>query len=87
MQKRGLVGGATNLKSDHNVVKLAMKGSSDKIEEILTFLRSGRAINNWGARATSVSEDPQDTTLLEEYQVTTANVDQHNWKKNVTFYL
>ena len=49
-------------------------------------MKGGKPLNSWGAKATTV-EELESGPAIDEYQVTTDNVDEFKWKENVTFYL
>jgi len=88
--KRGLDGGASNDEQDNTLVKLTMHGDNGKIEEIVSFFESGKALNSWNAHVTRYKELKQGETNalpIEKHQVTTKNVDDFKWKKNVEMYL
>lgn len=88
MQKRGLEGGASNDRQDTNLVRITMRGDPLVMEGLVTALREGQPINDWGARATSVEDvDDERGILVEAHQVTTTTVDDRNWNPNVTMYL
>ncbi|CEG37474.1 Acylphosphatase-like domain [Plasmopara halstedii] len=88
MQKRGLEGGASNDRQDKNLVRITMRGNPDQMEEIVTALREGNPINDWGAMATSVEDvDSESGMVMEAHQVTTTTVDNRSWNPNVTMFL
>lgn len=93
MIKRGLEGGASNDKSDKQLVRLTVRGENETIEELVELLRNGTTLNDWGAHATEVSEIVDAKTAAEgkewekTHQVTTANVDTKNWNPNVTMFI
>ena len=49
-------------------------------------MRSGKVLNSWNAKVTSLIEEPEGWTL-DQHQVNTDNVDDHNWSPNVKMYL
>jgi acylphosphatase len=83
---RGLIAGATNVKSDPSRVDIALQGDPAKIQGIVDDLRSGKRINSWGARCTSVEVMPEGKSPL-QHEVNTTNVDDIEWQQGVTFYL
>jgi len=90
--KRGLAGGASNDKSNKSRVLFAVEGSNDKIDELVLILKSGQKLNSWGAKCDSVVEQQmhsieEDAICLDQYQVTTNNVDNFRWKSNVEFFI
>lgn len=88
MIKRGLAGGASNDRKDKALVRLTLRGEHDVVDELITVLRSGTALNDWGARASDVREvDRASGFALDAHQVTTANVDARNWNPNVTMFI
>jgi acylphosphatase len=84
--KRGLVAGATNVRSDRTRVDIALQGDPAKIQEIVDGLKSLKRLNSWGAFCQSVEIVSQGTEPL-SHEVNTANVDNIKWKKGVSFYL
>lgn len=88
MRKRDLTGGASNDRVDKTLVRLTLRGDGDTIETLVRDLRSGRELNDWGARATAVDEVERSHGIAADaHQVTTANVDGRNWNPNVTMYI
>jgi acylphosphatase len=85
-QKRSLRAGASNDKQDKELVHFTMSGDNAKIDEMIAFMRSGKELNSWGAKAREVHEH-NTGKALEAHKVTTENVDQFNWAKEVTFYI
>jgi acylphosphatase len=84
--KRGLVAGATNVRSDRSRVDIALQGDPAKIQEIVDGLKSGKKLNSWGANCQAV-EIVADGLEPLAHEVNTANVDNIKWKKGVSFYL
>jgi acylphosphatase len=84
--KRGIVAGATNVKSDRTRVDIALDGDPARIQEIVDGLSSGKKLNSWGANCTSVDVVQEGRGPL-EHEVNTSNVDNIKWKKGVSFYL
>jgi acylphosphatase len=82
-QRRNLKGGATNL-PNRSQVRFTLEGDNEKIQEIISFLESGRPINDWDARIISVSEEPGPAP---QHEVTTENVDKFRWSQNVKMFL
>ncbi|CAH0481444.1 unnamed protein product [Peronospora belbahrii] len=88
MQKRGLEGGATNDSHDTSLVRMTLRGSIEQMEDLVRALREDKAINDWGAKATSVEDvDAEHGMALETHQVTTANVDNRRWNPNITMFI
>jgi acylphosphatase len=83
---RGLVAGATNVRTDRGRVDVSLRGDRGKIRELVDGLRSGKRLNSWGARCTSVEEMASGRDPL-EHEVNTANVDDIEWVQGVSFYL
>jgi len=48
--KRKLKGGATNHKVDKSRVDVTLSGDNAAIDDLVSVLRSGKEINNWGAK-------------------------------------
>jgi acylphosphatase len=85
-KKRGLEAGATNSAVERHRVDFTLRGDNNKIEELITILKSGKPINSWGAKVTSLIENTSGIPL-NEHEVTTTNVDNFKWKKGVEMYL
>ena len=83
--KRGLKAGATNLSNTHEV-DIMLEGDDSKIQEIVDFIRSGKNINDWDAKIDELKEIESGNSI-EDYEVTTENVDSFNWSTDVNFYL
>lgn len=86
MQKRMLLGGATNDKNNKSLVHVTLVGNNESIDELMQRIGSGEEINDWGARATSVEEVAIGKSV-ESHQVTTTNVDTREWNPNCTMYI
>ena len=84
--KRQLVGGATNDAKDKALVRMTLAGDAAAVDAFVAALRGGKPINDWGARATKLTEVSQGTPF-HEHQVTTDNVDSKKWNPNVKMYL
>lgn len=86
--KRGLVGGASNDRADKQLVRVTLRGDDERIDELVALLRSGTALNDWGAKAARVDEvERAQGKALDAHQVTTDNVDTKNWNPNVTMFI
>ena len=86
--KRNLRAAATNLKvPKKDEVEFVLIGNNDSIEEIIGFMKSGQKLNSWGATVTKLEETETGTIVWEDHQVTTDNVDDFKWSKNVEFYI
>jgi len=83
---RGLTAGASNDGTNRSRVTFTIEGANDKIDEIVNYMKTGKPLNSWGARVDRVIELDKGLSI-DEHQVTTKNVDQFNWKKNVEFYI
>jgi acylphosphatase len=83
---RGLIAGATNVRSDCHRVDIALEGDSAKIQEIVDGLKSGKRLNSWGACCNSVEIVSSGLSPL-QHEVNTNNVDDIQWVEGVTFYL
>jgi acylphosphatase len=81
MQKRGLTGGATNLKvPQRNQVEFTVSGEESNIQElVLRFLDHENPINDRKARADSIKQLSK-VIPIEQHTVTTTNVDKFKWK-------
>ena len=84
--KRGLIAGATNIKTDKHRVDITLTGDPTKIQEIIDGLSSNKNLNSWGAHAESVRIVESGKDPL-SHEVNTSNVDNIKWKKGVEFYL
>ena len=84
--KRGLVAGATNIRSDKTRVDISLRGDKEKIAEVIEKLKSGKRLNSWGAHCTSVEVVSTGKDPL-SHEVNTENVDNIKWKSGVEFYL
>ena len=85
MIKRNIQGGATNCKYDKHMVHVTMHGFEQSIEELVSLLRKGKVLNNWGARPNSIVE--MEVLDWRKEQVTTANVDGFRWNQNCEMYI
>lgn len=83
---RGLIAGATNIRSDKTRVDITLHGDQAKIDEVIAKLRSGEKLNSWGAHCTSVEIVDAGKDPL-SHEVNTQNVDNIKWKSGVAFYL
>jgi len=83
--KRGLKSGATNLENKTEV-DFMLEGDEAKINEMVDFIKSGQDINDWGAKIDELKELDSDNSI-DDYDVTTENVDSFKWSTNVNFYL
>jgi acylphosphatase len=85
-QRRGLEGAASNLPDGR--VACFLSGAGDKIDEITRELRTGAAINSWGATVEElVFLEEREGLPFHDHQVTTANVDTFRWSPDVEMYL
>ena len=81
-------GGASNDKKDKDCVWITMEGEETIITELASKLINTKPLNSWGAQLTQLSELSSDKVMeIEKHQVTTNNVDEFKWNKNVQFYL
>lgn len=84
--KRGLIAGATNVKTDRHRVDITLTGDSEKIKDMIDTIASKKKLNSWGACAESVTIAKSGKPAL-EHEVNTSNVDSIKWKQGVQFYL
>jgi len=84
--KRKLKGGASNDAINQTLVHCSLIGEESIIEEMLSRLREGKPINTWNAYVSELHLYDH-FIELSEHQVTTDNVNQFNWSRNVEFYL
>lgn len=88
MQKRGLEGGASNDRQDRSLVRITLRGDSERVEELVAALSEGKPINDWGATTTSIEDvDEHCGMAIEAHQVTTTTVDNRHWNPNVTMFV
>lgn len=87
--KLGLAGGASNDRTDKQLVCVTLRGDDGRIDELIALLRSGTPLNDWGAQATHVDEVDcaAKGKPLDAHQVTTTNVDLKKWNPNVTMFI
>ncbi|EGD81739.1 hypothetical protein PTSG_02451 [Salpingoeca rosetta] len=85
-QRLGLRAAASNMKQDKSLVKVSLFGDEDTVNTLVTNLGSGKAINSWGAKVSSIEDDPNPWPY-DKHQVTTDNVDSKRWNPNVKMYL
>jgi acylphosphatase len=83
---RGLVAGATNVKTEGDRVDITFEGDGAKIQEIVQGMTSGKKLNSWGARCSSVEMAAHGVPAL-QHEVNTSNVDKIDWVPGVEFYL
>ena len=85
-QTRRIQGGASNLPDGS--VACFLSGASERIDEILEGLRSGKEINSWGARVEALSLlEASNGIAFDRHQVTTGNVDTFRWSGGVDMFL
>ena len=83
--KRGLDGGATNINDQEKTVNITIvANNSDTIGSIIETICEIRVINSWDATVEKISEIP--LIELNNHEVTTSNVDDHQWSSGVEFY-
>lgn len=83
-QKRKLEAGATNLSTGE--VSFVLEGDESQIEDIISYLKSGKKINSWDARIDEVNEI-EEGIPFDNHTVTTQNVDTFNWSEDIEMYL
>lgn len=66
--KRNLQCGASNDKQQKNRVTFTMSGEKQKIDEITDFMKSGKEMNDWGARCETLNQ-LDSGKKIEEHQV------------------
>ncbi|KDO19254.1 hypothetical protein SPRG_15035 [Saprolegnia parasitica CBS 223.65] len=87
MTKRGIAGGATNLKTpSRDTVEMTLDGDAATIQTFLDALRTTQPLNSWGARVDALVV-LSTGRAVREHQVTTTNVDDRSWNPNVEFYI
>jgi len=84
--KRDIDAGATNNTDDKSRVDITFFGEESKVNDILSKLKSGEAINSWGARVTKVEINDEGIPPF-SHSINTMNVDSVNWNPNVEFYI
>jgi len=85
-QKRCLAAGASNCREDRGTAFFCLRGVKGEIEKFITLLKSGIELNNWGCKIEEIEELYIEKSL-NDYEVTTENVDKFNWNPNITLYL
>lgn len=82
----GLTAGATNNKEDFGCVDLSLSGPKEKIENLISKLETGKELNSWGAKVSSLErvESGWDPLL---HKVNTSTIDNFDWDPNVEFYI
>ena len=90
--RRGLVGGATNDRSDRSRVLLTVRAtdasssSATKIDDFVQALRTTSPLNSAGARIDHLHE--LGTGLaVEDHQVHSGNVDKFRWRSGVEMFI
>ena len=84
--KRGLEAGVSNNPRRRDIVYIALKGTAERIKDMVEWLTSGKDLNNWGSRVDALEEE-HTSRLLVDYQVNTNNVNDFNWNPNIVMYL
>jgi len=83
--KRNQVGGATNNKDSNKTVSITIVASREiEIDHIIQELMKLKTINSWNATIEKIEESP--AIAIEDHEVTTSNVDDHQWSSGVEFY-
>ena len=84
--KRHLSGGATNDPENERRVFCILEGEEKMVEDYIIFLEKKKLINSWHATVEKIirikGEKP-----LEDYEVTTRNVDHFNWNSDIEMYV
>ena len=84
--KRDLSGGATNDPKDQGRVLCMLEGEEKEVEDYINFLEEKKVINSWGATVEKIVQDREERPI-EDYEVTTQNVDHFNWSPKVEMYV
>ena len=84
--KRSLSGGATNDPLNQGRVLCMLEGGEKEVEDYIHFLEEKKVINSWGAKVEKIVPS-EETKPIENYEVTTRNVDHFNWSPNVEMYI
>ena len=83
--KRGLQGGATNQDDQDKTVNITIEADSEeKIKRVITDLMEIKIINSWKATVEKILGI--ELIKIEDHEVTTSNVDDHQWSSGVEFY-
>ena len=83
--KRGLQGGATNQDDQDKTVNITIEADSEEIiKRVITDLMEIKIINSWKATIEKILEI--ELIKIEDHEVTTSNVDDHQWSSGVEFY-
>ena len=65
-----------------------MEGEESKILEFASKLSTTKPLNSWGAQLSQLTELSSDNIIdIDKHQVTTNNVDNFKWNKNVQFFI
>ncbi len=83
---KGLKAAASNL-SD-GTVSCYISGDTGMIDNVMSSLLSGNALNSWGACVDKIiTISDTEAIPFERHQVTTDNVDTFKWNPNVDMYI
>ncbi len=86
LQKRSLEGGASNVPGSYDTALVGIRGTDADIDRFLGDLQSMSSLNSWGASVEETEEIPGPPSI-EQYQVTTVNVDRFPWNPDIEMYL
>ena len=83
--KRGINGGASNIKDREKTVNITIEADNKKqISEVINTLLELKVINSWKAKVERIIEI--ESINLDDHEVTTQNVNEHSWSSGVDFY-
>ena len=84
--KRHLSGGASNDPENKGKVLCMLKGEENVLEDYINFLEQKKVINSWHATVDKIIQSKEEQSL-EDYEVTTQNVDHFKWSSDVEMYV
>ncbi|MEC8623342.1 MAG: acylphosphatase [Bdellovibrionota bacterium] len=84
--KRHLSGGSTTDPENKGKVLCMLKGEKNVVEDYINFLEQKKVINSWHATVDKIIQSKEEQSL-EDYEVTTQNVDNFKWSSDVEMYV
>ena len=63
-----------------------LKGEENLVEDYINFLEQKKVINSWHATVDKIIQSKEEQSL-EDYEVTTQNVDHFKWSSDVDMYV
>ena len=68
------------------IIFIDTDGEEKEVEDYINFLEEKKVINSWGATVEKIVQDREERPI-EDYEVTTQNVDHFNWSPKVEMYV